>query len=229
MRLCCAAGATVLRLDHAVYKLGRYSSCGLQLCSFPYAPTSKQRVLDRFEGVFKTMRVHALSIGAILSACLISLSSALFQDEAYHIDFHYALLGTPIAENTFFYQPSSTLKGSLLYTLSEKLVLGAINPKDGSLVWRQDIAEGVSNRSATQGFLRAANNTNLVVTAVGGKVKAWDATNGRMVWEREEKGTVRSLTLLEVDPMTVSEDNGVVHISRLNGANGRMIWEVQNR
>ena len=175
------------------------------------------------------MRYNVLSFATVLCLLLSPLVPALFQDEAYHIDFHYPLLGAPVAGNTFFHKPSVNSKASLLYTLSEKGLLGAINPKDGSLVWRQDLADNAQNRSAVQGFLCAANNTNIVVSATGNKVRAWDATGGRMIWEREEKGVVRSLSLLEVDPMVVVQENGNVHISRLNGMNGKMIWEVTNR
>ena len=175
------------------------------------------------------MRFHALFSGILLLVSQSYIASALFQDEAYHIDFHHALLGAPVPENTFFHRPSASSKGSLLYTLSEKLVLGAINPRDGSLVWRQDLAEGAKNRTFVRGFLRAPNNTNVVVSAAGNIVRAWDATDGRMIWEKEERGTIHSLSLLAVDPMVVSEDKGVVSISRLNGMNGKMIWEVQNQ
>ena len=175
------------------------------------------------------MRFNALSLYALLPLTLSPIVCGLFQDDAYQVDFHYTLLGSPLATNTFFHQPSVSSKASLLYTLSEKLIVGAVNPKDGSVVWRQDLAEGAQNRTTVQGFLRAANNTNIVVSAAGNKVRGWDATEGRMIWEREEKGIVRSLSLLEVDPMVVVQDSGNVRISRLNGMNGKMIWEVVNR
>ena len=174
------------------------------------------------------MRFDALRLFIVFCTCLIASVSGLFKDEAYQVDFHYELLGAPVTDNTFFHQPSAVKKASLLYTISEKLILGAINPKDGSVIWRQDLADGANNKSSVRGFLRAPNNTNLVISAAGKKVNGWDASEGRIVWSREEDGIVRSLSLLEVDPMIVSEDNGRVRISRLNAMTGKMIWEIVN-
>ena len=166
--------------------------------------------------------------------CLVVLSlfffltivNALFQDEAYRTDFQHALLGTASPGNTFFHQPSVSSKASLLYTLSERLIVGAINPKDGDLVWRQDLNNGGIERRTSLGILRAANNTNLLISSVGNRIRAWDASEGRLVWEREEKGMIQSLELLEVDPMIVSMTDSKVYLSRLNGMNGKMIWDT---
>ena len=175
------------------------------------------------------MRFDALRLAIVFYISLVPSVSGLFKDEAYQVDFHYELLGAPVAENTFFHQPSAVKKASLLYTISEKLILGAINPKDGSVIWRQDLADGAKNKSAVRSFLHAPNNTNLVISAAGNKVNGWDASEGRIIWSRKEDGVVRSSSLLEVDPMIVSEDNGRVRISRLNAMTGKMIWEIVNK
>jgi hypothetical protein len=83
-----------------------------------------------------TMRLHAL---LILALSLSFPVYAIIADGAYHIDYHLALLGIPRSGNTFFHQPSASSSASLLFTISEKGVLGAVNPKDGSLVWRQSL------------------------------------------------------------------------------------------
>ena len=80
------------------------------------------------------MRIQAFTFVALC----VSSSLAIFVDEVNDIDFHHALLGVPSPQSTFFHRPSSSSNASLLYTLSDRLVLGAVNPKDGSLVWRQD-------------------------------------------------------------------------------------------
>ena len=120
-----------------------------------------------------------LPLAALLYA---SLCHAIFADEAYQTDSHHALLGLPQAHTTFFHRPSAASKASLLYTLSEKLVLGAINPKDGAVIWRQRLPDPAVNYT-TPGLLRAAEGGDTLVSAVGAKVQAWDATDGRSAWE----------------------------------------------
>lgn len=120
-----------------------------------------------------------LPIAAVLYA---SLCHAIFADEAYQTDSHHALLGLPQAHTTFFHRPSAASKASLLYTLSEKLVLGAINPKDGAVIWRQRLADSAQNHT-TSGLLKAGEGGDTLISAVNGKVQAWDATDGRLVWE----------------------------------------------
>ena len=74
------------------------------------------------------MRFHA---AIALAACL-APAAAIFEDDAYHIDFHYALLGLPAPEATFFQKPYAGSKASLLYSISQNQTIGAINPKDGA-------------------------------------------------------------------------------------------------
>src|ERR1700719_4597891 len=96
----------------------------------------------------------------LLASCA-PLALAIFADEVNHVDFHYALLGIPSAQRTFFHRPSSSSNASLLYTLSEKSFLGAVNPKDGSIVWRQNLARW-SDAAAVESFLRAGDGENTI-------------------------------------------------------------------
>lgn len=61
-------------------------------------------------------------------------------------------------------------------------MLGAINPKDGAVIWRQRLADPTQNYT-TPGLLRAGEGGDTLISAVGTKVQAWDATDGRLVWE----------------------------------------------
>ena len=61
-------------------------------------------------------------------------------------------------------------------------MLGAINPKDGAVIWRQWLADPAQNHT-TPGLLRAGEGGDTLISAVDGKVQAWDATDGRLVWE----------------------------------------------
>jgi outer membrane protein assembly factor BamB len=132
-----------------------------------------------------------------VAACLLPLTHAIFPDEAYNIDYQYALLGIPQQHTTFFHPPSQSSKASLIYTLSEQGIVGAVNPKDGSVVWRQRLA-GSGNSSSTS--LRAGEDQEYVISGAGKKVTAWTASDGRFVWSNqvESPGLVKDLEILEI-------------------------------
>ncbi|KAI9814549.1 MAG: hypothetical protein M1832_005729 [Thelocarpon impressellum] len=179
---------------------------------------------------------HPVVLLACLASCL-PRTLAIFEDEAYHTDYHYALLGLPQPHSTFFHRPQAASKASLLYTLSEKLVLGAVNPKDGSLVWRQSLA---SSTISTPGFLRAGENEALVVSAVGGQVKAWDALDGKLAWGNDfADGDAADLEVIESgeaaetagakDSVALFGKDGHGTVRRLSGDTGKVVWEFQDK
>jgi hypothetical protein len=79
---------------------------------------------------------------------LLASVSALHADEVGVVDWHHKLIGTPRRETTFLHKPLST-SGALAFTLTDRNVLAALNPRDGSIrssrvnaalimvVWRQ--------------------------------------------------------------------------------------------
>jgi outer membrane protein assembly factor BamB len=168
------------------------------------------------------MHLHALALAAWLAPVL-----AIFQDDAYHIDFHHALLGLPKHEATFFQKPYAASKASLLYTVSENGTIGAVNPKDGALVWRS--ASGLSS----SGHLRGGEEQDTVIGAVGDRITAWSASDGRIVWEHGADGAVvEDLEILEQeDGMTTDAKDAIVllagsspSVKRLDGKTGRAKW-----
>ncbi len=176
------------------------------------------------------MRSSVILLGATLPA-----GFAIFSDEAYRVDFHYTLLGLPQSANTFFHQPSPVSKASLVYTLSEKSVLGAVNPKDGGVVWRQALSV---NQSQTSGYLRVGADQDTLISAIGGSVKAWSASDGRLVWDQVfDEVHVQGLDVLEVprnSDSTTTKDavvlfaNGIGHIHLLNGNTGAVKWTYKD-
>jgi ER membrane protein complex subunit 1 len=134
----------------------------------------------------------------LLTFLLVAEVFAVFQDEAFHTDYHYALLGPPKQDSTFFHRPQTTSGASLLYTLSEKLQIGAVNPKDGAIVWRHDLSEYTEGKGS-EGFLRAKAGENVVVSGVGNHVSAWDAMDGRLVWDTklDEGHTIKDLEVVD--------------------------------
>ena len=175
------------------------------------------------------MRLCALSYSAILASLLALPTAAIYADEAYQVDNHYSLLGFPQARNTFFHRPSTNSKAALVYTLSEKCVLGAVNPKDGALLWRQRLLEEGRN-STSPGLLKVGDGADIVISAVEGVVRAWDAVDGRLVWESKEHGRVKALEVLardrfENDVLIASEAGGArTMVKRLASGSGAVKW-----
>lgn len=161
---------------------------------------------------------------------------AVFRDEVGHLDYHYALLGLPQRETTFFHRPRPDDRASLLYTLSDVGVLGAVNPSTSALVWRQELNTTTATADGPRGFTRAAEGEGWVASAMGGAVHAWDAVGGRnRFWVRFE-GEVRDLEVLEMteaegrkDLLVLFEEvGGEVVVRRLSGEDGSVVWEQRD-
>ena len=170
---------------------------------------------------------------ALLAALFVLPTAALFADEAYQVDYHYPLLGPPQIHNTFFHRPSANSKAALIYTLSERNILGAVNPKDGVLLWRQRLLDQGTNRT-TRAFLRAGGGADVVISAVDENLQAWDAVDGRLVWESKSYGKIRALEVLpdvafENDVLVAYEvDGNKVVIQRLAANTGLVKWTYQD-
>lgn len=168
-----------------------------------------------------------------LAACLVP-ASAIFEDDAYHIDFHHALIGLPKHDATFFQKPYAGSKASLLYTISQNQTIGVVNPKDGALVWRQAPVPGTHGKGA----LRAGEDQDTVVSAVGDRITAWSASDGRVVWENRISGAiVEDLEILEQEDGITNTDakdaivllsEGNHGVKRLDGKTGRVKWTYQD-
>ncbi|KAK4697674.1 ER membrane protein complex subunit 1, partial [Lecanoromycetidae sp. Uapishka_2] len=167
-----------------------------------------------------------LPVAAVLHA---TLTHAIYADEAYQTDYHHALLGPPQSHTTFFHRPSAASKASLLYTLSERLVLGAVNPKDGAVIWRQQLSDYAVNGSGL-GLLKAVEGGDTLVSAVGGTVQSWDATDGRLVWAWKGKGEVRAIeTSVSTegvrDVFVLSAGDGLNVVNKLAADSGKALWQ----
>lgn len=169
----------------------------------------------------------------LLASCVLP-TAAIYPDEVNQIDYHHALLGIPTPDSTFFLKPSSASSASLLYTLSENNILGAINPRDGAVIWRQNLSRFALGGAADTGFLRAVDGTNAVVSAAGNYISSWGASDGKLIWENWFSDPVADLELLELDAGAGMTDavalfggkNGVVR--RLDGESGGVKWEFKD-
>lgn len=179
-----------------------------------------------------------LQAALFFAACL-SPAAAIYSDEVDHIDFHHALLGTPSPDSTFFLKPFTSSNASLIYTISDKLLVGAVNPRDGALVWRQNISRSADSPAHGAGLLRGLDGNDAVVAAVDNYIASWSAQDGKLGWEhRVSEGVVGDLELLELEDATAtsgvrdtiavvaSEGNGIV--KRLDGNTGKTVWEYKD-
>jgi outer membrane protein assembly factor BamB len=138
------------------------------------------------------------------------------------------LLGFPQQQTTFFHQPYPNSKASLIYTLSERGVIGAVNPKDGSLIWRQFSSTGTGD------FLKAGEGQNTVVSATSDIIAAWSASEGRLIWEsRTRGGKIKDLEVLESNAIEATDgvkdiiaviEHGQTYVKRLDGKTGKALW-----
>ena len=179
------------------------------------------------------MRSCAPPFAWLLIFIIPSLVLAIFADEAYHFDYHHALLGIPQPHATFFHRPSTASRASLLYTLSEKSVLGAINPKDGSVIWRQRIADKANNVTGKT-FLSAADGENTIYSAASGGIQAWDAADGRLVWEWRGNGSTKALEVSGTDDsrkdvlVLTEEEDKIAMVRKLAANTGEVVWELKD-
>lgn len=176
------------------------------------------------------MRLSSAAL-ALAIACLPSVYS-IFSDEAYQIDFQFALLGVPQPHATFFHRPQIASPAALLYAASEKGVIGAVNPKDGAGVWRQTLHTNLTEKSRT--FMVPGDGA--VITASTSGVAAWDALDGRLVWDAGDINESRPKGLAKTPSSEApssydfvalySNSDSVVY--KLDGATGKLLWKYSD-
>ncbi|KAI1766789.1 DUF1620-domain-containing protein [Hypoxylon sp. FL1150] len=170
---------------------------------------------------------QTLSIAVLLA--LPAAVRAVFKDEVGHIDYHHQLLGVPQRETTLFHRPRPEDRASLLYTLSDLGVLGAVNPGNGAIVWRQLLSGNITEG----GHLRAGEDETWLATALGSSVHAWDSLTGRNAWTLDFDGTIKDLEIMGMtetggkDVLTLHEEEGTTVARRIRGAEGRVVWEYR--
>ncbi|KAI4099535.1 MAG: hypothetical protein L6R37_005926 [Teloschistes peruensis] len=174
------------------------------------------------------MRFGVTCLTSIFLGFLWCPASAIYADEAYHVDFHHVLLGHPQPRSTFLHRPSASSKASLLYTFSDRSVIGAINPKDGSVVWRQQLNPG-------NGLLKALDGDSILISAVNGAVQAWDAAEGRLLWDWSISGQIKALEVVKSHDLgrtvflAIKEERSTkAVICMLAGDSGAVVWEYED-
>ena len=124
--------------------------------------------------------------------------SSTFIDDAHHLDFHHALLGPPLETHTFFHRPSAHSKGSLIYTLSQRGIIGAVNPKDGNIIWRQRLQRDDLPPKGN-GLLKASTISTSIISGIDRNLQAWHAIDGRLQWTRRTTGPLKAIEVVQKD------------------------------
>lgn len=178
--------------------------------------------------------MHWLTQLVAVSCTLSQVANAIFADDAGIVDWHHVLLGLPLHEATFFHQPSPDSKASLIYTLSERNIVAAVNPKDGEVVWRQQLTD-TSATNTPRAFFRAGHNSDSVVSGLHSEVVAWGAPDGRQIWSTHVgEAVIGDLEILELDDglqkiaakdVLVLAESSKSSVLRLSGSDGSKIWE----
>jgi ER membrane protein complex subunit 1 len=163
-----------------------------------------------------------------VSTILLQSTGAIFADEAFHVDYHHALLGIPLSEATFFHKPQTSSNASLLYSLSDKGVLGAINPKDGTVLWRQAL-----NTDGTKGLgtasLATGERDGQITTGYGNTVNCWDALDGKLKWQYDIEGgsVIRGIQLAPAVSAEADRSQDVIVLAAAeNGESGLTVSRV---
>ncbi|KAL9617942.1 MAG: hypothetical protein Q9160_007308 [Pyrenula sp. 1 TL-2023] len=135
----------------------------------------------------------------------------------------------PQSHATFFHRPQRASPAALLYTASRNGVVGALNPKDGTGVWRQTLHQNLTEKGET--FL--APGDGLVVTASRSGVTAWDALDGRLVWRSADLFEGVAQNVVKTPPSDTSRSTDFVALFReshsvvrkIDGNDGKILWK----
>ncbi|KAL8659078.1 MAG: hypothetical protein Q9202_007293, partial [Teloschistes flavicans] len=106
-------------------------------------------------------------------------------------------------------------------------VIGAINPKDGSVIWRQQLNHG-------NGLLKASDGDSLLFSAIHGIVQAWDAAEGRLLWDWSISEEIMAIEIVKshgvgrmVYVVTKGPSTKAV-VRLLTGDSGAVVWEYED-
>ncbi|EFX02072.1 duf1620 domain containing protein [Grosmannia clavigera kw1407] len=197
----------------------------------------------------------ATMLRSVFLAALVALPSvhATYRDEVGDIDFQYDLVGVPQEQQTFFHRPRPDDRASLLYTLSDVGVLGAVNPGSGALVWRHLLEDesdesydatttATTGKTYTQasghGRLAAVDGEGWLAAGLGSSVHAWAALSGRSLWWMDFAGELVGLDVVAgaadtaASILALFREDGPAStatvLRQLSSDDGRVLWEIRD-
>ncbi|KAJ9518790.1 hypothetical protein QJQ45_026065 [Haematococcus lacustris] len=109
----------------------------------------------------------------VVVAALAAPTRAMFEDQAGTFDWYKSFVGHVLSGSFHAVKPR-------LYLGTEQGVAAALNLRDGSIAWRHKLPDADAPRTTL-----LLDNPALFVTLSGGKLRAWDQTEGVLRWEAD--------------------------------------------
>ena len=166
------------------------------------------------------MRLLGALSALVTLAALITPTVAVIEDEAYGKDWHIPLIGASLRPHTFFHRPQPDSKASIIYTLTDKNVLAAINPKDGALLWRHSVSEDLATHPKQPKALTIARPADgMVISSAGRVLRAWGAADGGLMWAAEFEKAIKDFRVsTEGVISSLCSDGSIRSVSSADGA-----------
>lgn len=178
--------------------------------------------------------MRGLSSITALAFCW-SAARAIYTDEAFKSDFHHALLGQPLPSTTF-HAPHAASKATLIYTITDRGVVAAVNPKDGAVVWRHILRDIPFTASP---LLRIVDNQSVVITGLTDHLQAWNIADGKAVWSSQfPSESLQDLQVLQPSEAGSAQtkrdilalyDGVTPSVRRINAKDGSIIWQYNGK
>lgn len=184
----------------------------LPVLNLPPTATMRLRGLSSASALVSTLLLSALLLVVHLPS-----SAAVLKDDAYEVDWHIPLIGLALPGSTFFAHPSPESKASLIYTITARAILAALNPKDGEIVWRHQLVED------PQAAGRLTSGAGIVVATIGKDVSAFEMSAGKLVWENFLEKEVTDVKVTASNNAVVLLEDGTVVF--LEPQTGDVLWK----
>ncbi len=110
------------------------------------------------------------------------------------------------------------VRGDVLFVISQKGAIVAIDPRSGHVIWRQDIAAEVTSEPVFA-------ETNLIVPARGKKVHILLNKTGEVTTTRTTQYEITAITQSRTNDIIVGDDRG--NVSILNGRE-KPLWKFKS-
>lgn len=136
----------------------------------------------------------AATLLVILVACILNPASSLFADQSGEVDWYQQHLG--LVQHASFHptKPRACLA-------TQQHTVGCVNLRDGSIAWRKRFGDSDS----FDALLQLDKPAHLVTASHTGSVRAFDAVEGFLAWERQlasKSSVVLSSVTAEDSPNT---------------------------
>ena len=128
-----------------------------------------------------------------------------------------------------------TLKNGRVYTMGGTGILNVLDEINGSLIWSRDAASENNVKALTWGFSGSPLIiNNVVIVSLAGKLAAYDATKGNLMWSGTDGGNSYSsphlVTIDSVPQVILMSQKGAISVDAVSGKElWQYSWEFTDR